>query len=951
MLFILLIELVIFVLTIKLAGAYDDITGSICTDLVDMVQYRGEGIELKLNEVSGEASAKYNDINALVNEYEGKSDSEVLSAVGEYLKTADTDLISGAFVVLGNSTDEDNVSALYVVSPDGSKRFGLCEAVIASKDVLAAVELNKGDGYKQSFSADSFTATDFVTEPVKLKKANKDISGDELGCWSMPYSVKDSECSYIAYSMPLCNSDGDCVGVYGVNVDLADISDMLPYQELNSKGGSGYFIVCGKEGDESNYRVVTSFASTLPEAVENWNSDSVDDEQMKNGAYKLSVGEQGYYLADKTLSIWKNSLYNHEEWKLCAAIDSSYIDLIKNAVEIKVLCILAITTIIGMIFALIISGIMAAPIHKFLNEVKRIRPDNPVLPSRSSVSEINELGLAVETLTHDITDFSSKVSTIIDLAGLHFGAFEYDPNSDFVYCTDMIFGLLNMEKYDEQLFVPKSVFEEKIGLFGDTLVPGISQEFVMELPRRGYKYIYIKTADNNGKILGVLQDTTEEKIQERARKLEKDYDELTSLYNRTAFRKFLNKKFNGDIRFECAVLMHCNIDDMSDINMRYGNGIGDKYIQSIGTAFKRYLNKSDCFIARTAGDEFKVLMLGDSRQKLEDKLQAIIGNVYSTKLLTPNGFVPVRASTGVAWYPENADNVALLEQYAEFTMRQVKRGERNSYQYFDKAAFDEAEKNIRSSRDIEMLITDGLIRYAFQPIIAVKTGDIYGYEALMRPDSQNVITPHDVIVFATEQNKLGAIEKLTWYNALEDFSVQMAASCGRKMFINSIPSQFLKPEEFAELEENYGDYLCNIVLEIIENEQTDPEIIKKKKQLVEKWNCLLALDDYGSGYANDNTLLSLKPDVIKLDIELITGIEEDKDRQTLVTNIIQYAHQRGILVLGEGIETSTQMRTLIKYGVDLMQGFYLAKPNFNVLESLDDSLVKEINDIRDEFDK
>jgi diguanylate cyclase (GGDEF)-like protein len=943
MLFILLIELVIFVLLIKLLGAYGDITGNICDELYEMVLYRGSNVETKLNEVSGEACGSYDNIDSIITKYKKDGDDVALLHIGESLKNTKSSMISGAFVVLGDTTDED-MNALYVVSPDNDKRASLTEAVIASDELADALGLTKGAGCASVFSKDNFSNADFVAEPMRLLSDNADCLPTELGYWSMPYSVNDGADSAIAYSMPLCDESGKCIGVYGVEVRLDAIQEMLPYQELNLNSGSGYFIIHGESGNDNDYRVATSFANNLAIPADHWDQDSITSRKLKDGIYKLNVGDNGFYLAEKVLSVWSGSKYKHEEWKLCAVIDSEYTELIENAVELKVLCILAVTTIIGILFAWIISRIMAAPVHKFLVEVKRIRPDNPVLPSRSSISEINELGHAVESLTHDITDFSSKVSTIIDLAGLNFGAFEYDPNSDFVYCTDMLFDLLDMEKYDEKLFVPKKVFERKMEIFCARLVPGINQVYKMQLPGNAHKFINLKTTDNNGKILGVLQDTTQERVQEQARKLEKDYDDMTSLLNRTAFRRHLGERFNAGVK--CAMLMHCNIDDMSDINMQYGSNIGDRYISSIGASLKRYSDKVTCFAARTAGDEFKLLLLGTDRAQMQIKVKSILNAIYKTKLSTINGFVPMRVSIGMAWYPDDADSVTLLEQYAEFAMRQVKRGARNSFQYFDKAVFDEAEKSIRSSRSIEMLISEGLIRYAFQPIINAENGDIYGYEALMRPDSQNIITPQDVIVFATEQNKLGDIERLTWFNALEDFSVQISADTGRKMFINSIPSQFLKDEEFAEIEENYGDYLGNIVLEIIENEQTDQDIIKRKKQLVEKWKCLLALDDYGSGYANDNTLLSLKPDVIKLDIELITGIEEDKDRQTLVNNIIQYSHQRNIKVLAEGIETYTQMKTLIGYGVDLMQGFYLARPNFDVLESLDEKLVKEIIDIR-----
>ena len=89
------------------------------------------------------------------------------------------------------------------------------------------------------------------------------------------------------------------------------------------------------------------------------------------------------------------------------------------------------------------------------------------------------------------------------------------------------------------------------------------------------------------------------------------------------------------------------------------------------------------------------------------------------------------------------------------------------------------------------------------------------------------------------------------------------------------------------------------------------DFIEKKRALKDKWGCMLALDDFGSGYANENSLLNIKPDLIKLDLDLVANIDKDADRQSLVKNIVGYAHNRNIKVLAEGIETREQMNILV----------------------------------------
>ncbi len=952
MVYILLFELIIFAMFVCFGGTLGTIVSNVYGNLKETTVIRTNSLADSLNSVSDLADNSYNEINNVVSQQEYASagyDEAFITLLPRLQYMTTNQDITGAFVVMGADLTVDRLPAIYLRDHDKSMRGQSYCLNISSENIINRTGILRAQNWSTSLNIKESESLDYLSEPIRLAAENPGVESTALGYWSMPYQINFDGQRAVAYTLPLKNTNGECIGVFGVEVSLSHIKDSLPYLEINSKGMGSYVLLCKNNSDSDFTRVAVS-GSTFDKLNNYSDKVSFSSGAVNNGMYTLNTSKKQrtkVYSTINEVNLWDSCGYEHKTWLLCGVVDSVYLNDLENGIRFNVLFAFAITMFLGLIFAWIVSRLMAEPIHKFIGEIKTIRADNPVIPSQSNISEINELAKVVESLTDDLTDFSAKVSTIIDLAGLNFGAFEYDKNSDFVYCTDMLYTLLNMEKPSDKLFVPRQVFEEKMGMFCKEISPDINKVYKMKLPGGGIKFVHIKTAVNNNKILGVIQDTTQAMVTERSRQLTQDHDSMTNLLNRTAFRRNLSNIFAGSAeKPKIAVLLHCNIDKMSDVNVRYGSTIGDKYIYSIAAIFRKSADRITSFAARTAGDEFKYLLLGTDKKAMEKQLDELIKGIYDTKIYTADGTLAMRASIGAAWYPQDTESSSMLEQYAEFAMRQVKRSGRNAFKYFDKAAFEESERNIRSSRNIEMLISEGLIRYAFQPIVDARTGNIYGYEALMRPDSTNAITPHDVIVFATEQNKLNIIERITWFTALEDFSIQVDPLLGRKMFVNSIPSQLLSDEDFAELENKYGEYLSNIVLEIIENEQTDPEIISKKKGLVEKWGCLLALDDYGSGYANDNTLLSLKPDVIKLDIEMITGIEDDKDRQTLVKNIIDYAHQRKIMVLAEGIETHTQMETLITYGVDLMQGFYLAKPNFDAVDSIDEKIINEILDIR-----
>ena len=88
----------------------------------------------------------------------------------------------------------------------------------------------------------------------------------------------------------------------------------------------------------------------------------------------------------------------------------------------------------------------------------------------------------------------------------------------------------------------------------------------------------------------------------------------------------------------------------------------------------------------------------------------------------------------------------------------------------------------------------------------------------------------------------------------------------------------------------------------------------------------IALDDYGSGYNSEKSLLAISPQYIKVDMEIIRDIDTDPDKQQIVVNIVNYAHQRGMYIVAEGIETPAELEKVLELGVDLLQGYYLARP-------------------------
>ncbi|MCR5295970.1 MAG: EAL domain-containing protein [Clostridiales bacterium] len=242
-----------------------------------------------------------------------------------------------------------------------------------------------------------------------------------------------------------------------------------------------------------------------------------------------------------------------------------------------------------------------------------------------------------------------------------------------------------------------------------------------------------------------------------------------------------------------------------------------------------------------------------------------------------------------------------------------------------------------------LLIDKNLFQYYFQPIVDARTGIICAYEALMRTDKLINMSPLDILATAREYNHLYEVEHITFFGIMDHYVRNYADFHGCKLFINTIPGYFLNDADCRLVKERFGSWLDCFVFELTEENATSDEELSRIKQLSHPGGHVqIAIDDYGTGHSNIVNLLRYAPNIIKIDRGLISGIYRDSNRQMFVRNTINFAHQNGIKALAEGVETPEELRTVIEYGVDLIQGFYTGRPAPEPLPALNDTVRNEI---------
>lgn len=223
--------------------------------------------------------------------------------------------------------------------------------------------------------------------------------------------------------------------------------------------------------------------------------------------------------------------------------------------------------------------------------------------------------------------------------------------------------------------------------------------------------------------------------------------------------------------------------------------------------------------------------------------------------------------------------------------------------------------------DILQALRELSINYVFQPIFRPDGKTVYAWEALMRPTDMTVT---DLIEDYSQKDKLHVLEVATFFGAMQAYFLR---GYEEKVAINSFPSDCMKQEEADVFLDYFGEKIRGrMIIENLEYPYFSPEHWKEKSRSVRFMDNLLAADDFGSGLNNLELIEFMSPHIVKLDREVISGIDHISEKQENVKNLVEHFHSKDILVVAEGIEEKEEFEYLLGLGVDLYQGYYLARP-------------------------
>ncbi|SFB68184.1 EAL domain-containing protein [Ruminococcus albus] len=243
---------------------------------------------------------------------------------------------------------------------------------------------------------------------------------------------------------------------------------------------------------------------------------------------------------------------------------------------------------------------------------------------------------------------------------------------------------------------------------------------------------------------------------------------------------------------------------------------------------------------------------------------------------------------------------------------------------------------------VEEIINGNLLKYYFQPIVSAIDGEIFSYEALMRSAADPSITPYHILKYAGLSDRLEDIEKATFLNVLNIIESEKDKLGSKAVFINSIPNVRLGESDAEKISKLLSKNSDSAVVELTESAEADEIQLGIMKDRYRNMNIRIAVDDYGTGYSNVRNLLRYTPNFVKIDRSLLSEINSDPRKRHFVRDIIEFCHDNNILALAEGVETGLEMKTVILMGVDLIQGYYTARPSPELITSIPYEIKQEI---------
>lgn len=443
--------------------------------------------------------------------------------------------------------------------------------------------------------------------------------------------------------------------------------------------------------------------------------------------------------------------------------------------------------------------------------------------------------------------------------------------------------------------------------------------------------------DNDASLHVAVLDLSEHQETQNNLKIARDglqhvanHDPLTRLPNRCGLLEQLQQAIETKSDSKTALLI-LDLDHFKQITDPLGHQIGDELLREVADRLQDTVSEVDT-VSRLGGDEFAIILRNLSSAGDAITVADNITHVLAQRYLTGTHEIRLTGSMGICIFPDHTSNAKQMLSYAYAAMNQAKHNGRNLTQLYTDALNTKLTQRYELERDLRKALRDSEFELYYQPQYDFRASKITGYEVLLRWNhpEQGVIGPDSFIDIIEETGLIDPLGEWILSESCKKLVELRQHNPTIRFCVNVSAKQFIK----GNLRDRVKRILHNTGLpaNAIELELTESALLEDTNQNMNMLRDLraagveLAIDDFGTGYSSFSRLQQLPVSRVKIDRSFIQDIPKNQSNCSIVNAIISVAHEIGIDVVAEGVETLQQAEFLRDTGCDIIQGYYLGRP-------------------------
>ncbi len=435
-------------------------------------------------------------------------------------------------------------------------------------------------------------------------------------------------------------------------------------------------------------------------------------------------------------------------------------------------------------------------------------------------------------------------------------------------------------------------------------------------------------------VIFVLTDQTEIRSQEKTLRTLLERDSVTNLYNRHFFMDEGVRRIQQSPKTPFAIAL-LSIDEFKSVNDALGYADGNQVLFAFSHQLKKMIDPT-AYLARISGIEFAFFIPLDSPEHFEHDAHTKLSQMIS-ELREPievNGFqIKLNVSGSVSIYPLDAVNMSDLLLTNNIALQAARRQGGNMILPRSASRQHTALKHFKLQQALNKARENRELRLVYQPQVSLATGEILGFEVLMRWKHEGAwISPAEFIPIAEETDLIVAFTEWAFLESCRQvFDWQKKTNINFTISVNLPPKLLLiedVAQRFFELAKQTRLPLSYIVLEVTESGfGGNPKFMAEQLHQFAMRGFTIAIDDFGTGYSSLSYLSTLPIDKIKIDKSFVDRITDNRDAEQLIGSIFAMAQALEFDIVLEGVESYAQIQALKKFNMDMaIQGYVFERP-------------------------